>query len=149
MNGIDWGMVFGVVALILLQASFAVGAVILFFAVKAQVDRTKDVYNNHLRETERLKSQSDSLTKKIERYEAKIEELKKTKIDGWEESDSELAKKIKTVNARVSALYSKLSRAEEEPEEPPENFQYPGYPQPTEEQHNSRGVADTFGQVAR
>ena len=145
MNTIDWGVVFGVCTLLLLQVSFAVGAVLLFFAVKQQIQRTADIYHNHLRETDTLKALTVSLQKKLERYESKVEELKAVKIDGWEDADQDLKKQIRTVNARVSAIYSKISRENTEDEETEVPYPVPG-PVPTANNvPTPTGGEDDFG----
>lgn len=146
MTTINWGAVFGVVSLILLQVSFAVGAVLLFFAVKAEIQRTADIYNSHLRETDALKALTVSLQKKLERYEAKVEELKLVKIDGWEDADAELKKQIKTVNARVSAVYSKISR-EAEDDEPAPIYTEEAGPTPTLNNVPSPVGGEDFGRT--
>lgn len=148
MNGIEWGVVFGVCSLLLLQAGFAVGACFLFFAVKSQFERSKDAYHNHLRETDHLKRTSEALTKKLDLYKQKVEDLKSVKIDGWEESDKELLSKIRSNTARISQLHKMLKEQYDE-EEPLPDYQgiHPAAPVATGNNTNGQSLPGDFGKT--
>jgi hypothetical protein len=150
MNQINWGVVFGVCSLLLLQIGFAVGAILLFFAGKAQLERAKDVYNNHLRETDALKRQNDTLGKKIDGYKQKLEEFREVKIDGWEEADKDILSKVRSNGARISQLHKLIKdNFENMGDELPEYSQNVG-PAPTHYNNEATpagGGSSDFGKV--
>lgn len=146
MSAINWGVVFGVCSLLLLQVSFAIGAAFLFFALKSQVERTKDIIGDHLRETDRITSEAQRLGKKVDGYDKKLEEFKSVKIDGWEEADKMLLSKIKSNGSRISQLHRLLKEGDQE-EDPSLDFNQAG-PVPTpinNMEHPAGGLSPDFG----
>jgi len=79
-----------------------------------EVQRAKDAFTGHLRETDKLKNTNESLTKKVDKYEDKLEAFRSVKIDGWEDADTELARKIKSNTARISQLHKMLKEGYED-----------------------------------
>lgn len=102
--GIDWGIVFGVASLLVLQIFFAVSAVFLFLSQKSQVNELREQKSHYVSAENTLKTANESLIKKLDKMEEKWDNLRKVKVDGWEDGDLELRAKIKSNTARISQL---------------------------------------------
>ena len=143
-------MVFGVASLLLLQIFFAVGAFFLFLSQKTEKKELDQQRTSYLSGEMSLKNEFASLLKAFERMERKFEDLKKIKVDGWQDECDDLKKKIRSESARVSGLGRMIKQiTQEEPGDEDDEPNLLGFPGASTLEPQIETPASSFGRVAK